>query len=273
MANKTVYPFGTGGSLPSSIGIINDVTTGGSDKALSAEMGKVLQEEIEASASNYSVVPVNGVFPPPLNYADGLVFFLDGRDFVAGQSWVDKIGGVAFTMTDCTKDGDGVRFNGTSAHGAGSSTLDFPCQSYTIEMVVKLEKSVEATADSVVVFNSALSGGFALGWGFNNHNKKVFTNQCATSYENIAYEAPGVGTHRYSVNKDVSVLNGEKLQFVFGNRLMNWGAASGATIGSNYSGTNFFFKGVIYAIRVYNRLLTEAEMIYNQVLDLTNYDL
>ena len=39
MANKTVYPYGTGGQLPSSIGIINDCTTGGADKALSAEMG------------------------------------------------------------------------------------------------------------------------------------------------------------------------------------------------------------------------------------------
>lgn len=40
MANQTVYPYGTGGQLPSSIGIINDLTTGGADKALSAEMGK-----------------------------------------------------------------------------------------------------------------------------------------------------------------------------------------------------------------------------------------
>lgn len=43
MANKTVYPFGTGGQLPSSIGVINDLKTGGADKALSAEMGKVLK--------------------------------------------------------------------------------------------------------------------------------------------------------------------------------------------------------------------------------------
>lgn len=42
MANKTVYPYGTGGSLPSSVGIINDLVTGGADKALSAEQGKVL---------------------------------------------------------------------------------------------------------------------------------------------------------------------------------------------------------------------------------------
>lgn len=44
MANQTIYPFGTDGSLPSSVGVINDFTTGGADKALSAEMGKILGE-------------------------------------------------------------------------------------------------------------------------------------------------------------------------------------------------------------------------------------
>ena len=42
MANKTVYPYGTGGRLPSSIGLINDLRTGGVDKALTAEQGKVI---------------------------------------------------------------------------------------------------------------------------------------------------------------------------------------------------------------------------------------
>ena len=40
MANKTVYPYGTDGTLPSSIGIVNDTLTGGADRALSAEAGK-----------------------------------------------------------------------------------------------------------------------------------------------------------------------------------------------------------------------------------------
>ena len=46
MANKTVYPYGTNGSLPASIGIVNDFTTGGADNALSAEAGKTLSAEL-----------------------------------------------------------------------------------------------------------------------------------------------------------------------------------------------------------------------------------
>ena len=42
MANTTVYPFGTNGTLPAGVGIINDLKTGGADKALSAEQGKIL---------------------------------------------------------------------------------------------------------------------------------------------------------------------------------------------------------------------------------------
>lgn len=47
MANQTVYPYGTGGSLPSSIGIVNDLKTGGVDKALSAEQGKYIGNALD----------------------------------------------------------------------------------------------------------------------------------------------------------------------------------------------------------------------------------
>lgn len=51
MANQTIYPYGTDGELPSNIGIIDDVVTGGRNKALSAEQGKILQSEIAECVS------------------------------------------------------------------------------------------------------------------------------------------------------------------------------------------------------------------------------
>ena len=47
MANKTVYPYGTGGQLPSSVGIIDDLVTGGVDKALSAQQGVVIGQRLD----------------------------------------------------------------------------------------------------------------------------------------------------------------------------------------------------------------------------------
>lgn len=53
MANQTVYPYGTGGSLPSSIGLVNDFHTGGADKALTAQAGKNLYDEL------HTITPVD----------------------------------------------------------------------------------------------------------------------------------------------------------------------------------------------------------------------
>lgn len=47
MAQTTVYPFGQGGNLPSGYPIVNDRTTGGADKAWSAEQGKIACEDID----------------------------------------------------------------------------------------------------------------------------------------------------------------------------------------------------------------------------------
>lgn len=49
MANNTIYPYGTGGQMPSGIPIVNDLETGGADKALSAEMGVALKALIDGT--------------------------------------------------------------------------------------------------------------------------------------------------------------------------------------------------------------------------------
>lgn len=60
MANTTVYPFGTDGTLPASVGIINDLVTGGADKALSAEMGKKIGMFSDDAASDFAIADENG---------------------------------------------------------------------------------------------------------------------------------------------------------------------------------------------------------------------
>ena len=65
MANKTVYPFGTGGTLPSGYPVINDFITGGADKAFSAEMGK----EVGKILGEYKVI--ESAFPGFTSYKDG----------------------------------------------------------------------------------------------------------------------------------------------------------------------------------------------------------
>lgn len=60
MANTTVYPFGTEGQLPGGVAIVDDLSTGGADKALSAEQGVVLKDlaDNEVTVIDTSVFPV-----------------------------------------------------------------------------------------------------------------------------------------------------------------------------------------------------------------------
>lgn len=58
MANQTIYPYGQDGELPSNIGLVNDLVTGGADKALAAEQGKILNNKIDS------------IFEDSLNEAD-----------------------------------------------------------------------------------------------------------------------------------------------------------------------------------------------------------
>ena len=49
--NTTVYPFGPNGTLPASVGIVNDLVTGGADKALSAQMGVELGKQTKKACA------------------------------------------------------------------------------------------------------------------------------------------------------------------------------------------------------------------------------
>ena len=74
MANNTVYPYGTGGQLPSGIAIVNDLTTGGADKALSAEQGKTLNNikpTIEEGSSNTDLDIVDDTGNVLARFSDG----------------------------------------------------------------------------------------------------------------------------------------------------------------------------------------------------------
>lgn len=92
MANSTVYPYGTGGSLPSSIGIINDLTTGGVDKALSAQQGVVINGMLTYNGG-YEVIKQEtgkqsyGTVGSPINIGD-----LSGCEYI-------KIKGVPTSVT------------------------------------------------------------------------------------------------------------------------------------------------------------------------------
>ena len=92
MADITINPFGTGGELPTNIGIVNDLDTGGADKALSAAQGKKLGD-----AAKTSMYMANGEDGP----ADVDITFDDG-DIVSGVRIAGGVGGIS-TVTANTQ--------------------------------------------------------------------------------------------------------------------------------------------------------------------------
>ena len=70
MSDTTVYPFGPGGRLPDNIGIVDDLVTGGADKALSAKQGKVLKGLVDEKQDTTKEleIPLANYYPDLGNY-------------------------------------------------------------------------------------------------------------------------------------------------------------------------------------------------------------
>ena len=72
MANTTIYPYGLSGEIPAGLPVVNDLTTGGANKALSAEQGKVLNGMINPGVdSSYTQGTYSG---PRLTVKDSQIF-------------------------------------------------------------------------------------------------------------------------------------------------------------------------------------------------------
>lgn len=110
MANTTVYPFGTDGTLPASVGIINDLTTGGVDKALSAEMGKTIGMFTDSvSPADFALSDANG--RDILRLQGGHIFVKNFSSRKTGVVVVAKSGGDYATIADAvagTNNGDTI---------------------------------------------------------------------------------------------------------------------------------------------------------------------
>ena len=130
MANSTVYPYGTNGELPSSIGIINDRKTGGVDKALSAqqgvEIGKIIDPKeivnIPFDGGNYYIKSAS-----------------DGRgDRTSNASWIS-------TKYIPVQEGDQFYYTGTP----GSVSIGVAGYTYDGTTYTYVKSLIEANANSM----------------------------------------------------------------------------------------------------------------------------
>lgn len=227
----------------------------------SNKLGKVYLGSTEIAKAYLGSDLVHQNTSVPSYVTSGLVFHLDGADATASQ-WVDRVGNIAFALTNTTLDGNGgVVFNG-SAYGNYSSDLDFPSSSHTIE--ITLNKTNQTGMQVAFMINASNMVAF----GFSSGNDYIVTKS-GNSNARKTWET-GSGLHTYSVTnstayKDKAVMTQRNTD--------TWYLRTGGTFVGARTTNNAFFIGTIYQIRIYNRALTPAEITNNQNIDMQRYNI
>lgn len=188
---------------------------------------------------------------------DGKVFHLDGINKGATDgSWVDLVGGKVFTNSGAVSYGDHFYF-ANNAHMDGESM--YGSLQYTIEVCFAPDSSFTG-----MVFQSA------------NQKKSeamyLYLNQGLFLDRRPFYSlVKNIGNNTLSLNENIGIQNG---QVVTRSSSSDFYTSSGFTIGYNgYSSGRYFFKGKIYSIRLYNKRLTQDEILNNQSVDNTRFSL
>lgn len=190
--------------------------------------------------------------------SNGLVFHLDGADATT-TSWVDRKGGISFTMSNITLvDKGGVRFKGNAnSKGQSSTVFDSNYLSSTIEVV-----AYKYASSGFVLDTSAGTGICYLQGG----SYVAFTH---APYKRSAISTQGLNKiFTHSINNDREIFNGSNYNFTTND---TWGRQStGTFLGIRGNGA-YPLNGIIYQIRIYNRKLSEAEILFNQEQDRKRY--
>lgn len=189
---------------------------------------------------------------------DGLVFQLDGIDKgnVEG-AWVDRKAGRQFTLNNCIVNSNNIQFNGKDSEAVYNQLLDFGTTT-TLEVVFTREKvfgTIISSGDKIQLIALYLTSGYQHEFFSGNQvtgmvfpdTTTIHTLSIPTSGRPILDQIaqPKTSKDFYSVSDTNTYVGG----------------------GPSYS------KGKIYSIRIYNRNLTQAEMMKNQMIDIERFNI
>lgn len=192
---------------------------------------------------------------------DGLVFQLDHTIMCSAAQWTDRIGNVAFVGQNVQLQ-DGVPyFNGSNAFYRADSLLSWSPATHTIEVIY-----IREVANTRYIITGGTNS-YMIGW-YNNGYVMVSNGAGSKSYPN--QEPIGTfATMYYAANPANCYINKVKQTSWRGSDY--WDSAdTKSCIGSR--GGSSCWQGKIFAIRIYNRLLTEQEILQNQAADLARWN-
>lgn len=212
---------------------------------------------------------------------NGLILWYDGINNTGNQHdnnatvWKDLSGngndGILKGGTVWTD--NGLVFNGNNNSWVSIGELNY--DTITLEVVVK--NSAINTFETIYICNYE-DGGYGLSYvdgknfmqirGITNGYKKVFSN--SNVEVNKMYYLSG----DYDQNVLRIFENGVETQYIIPDKIKTPANNTILALGTNPYGTNGSggLKGIIYSVRVYNRILTQGERNINYKVDKANYN-
>lgn len=196
----------------------------------------------------------------PIPYiTDGLVFYVDGiNKGGVSDSWKDLVGGFVLSGSNVVSTQQGYSFNGASS-GFRCDNVFAGSANHTIEVCFKSD----ALPNPFCLF--AIGDNTQYNVMFYRSNNYITFLQRANTYTIPLSDGQG---YSISLNLDQGLVNGVTVAKNSGTDY--WGN-NYTYIGRNSQGR--YYAGEIYAIRVYNRKLTEAEQRANFAIDNQRFEL
>lgn len=201
---------------------------------------------------------------------NGLVLYLDGAD-CNGTTWVDRAGGKVFTLHNAKINGEGVIFHTTAYSAAGASYAS----NSTMHSVTPTAGTIEICAYRTGIRASGEPEHIVFGGTANRivyvvasgGNYVVISNNTSNNAPRALINGRTLEKFTHSINAARHVYNGQLGEL--GANIAN--ARSGyVQIGCRTDG-HYAFEGIVYQVRIYNRQLTEEEMLHNQSIDAEKY--
>lgn len=243
----------------------------------------ISSDEVSRSVSlNASKAAEEGGDEPPVvedDYiSDGLVLNLDGTDR-GGTSghWVDKVEGYDFTLgSGATEQSNGVQFDAANEWGTcNDATLLSLLPSYTegtIEIVFTSLSGFSNTLRTLVKPSESGKIGAAIAtqgtkfcYGVDSSSSEL-ARTLVSAVSDPSLHIISANAARLVQNQTVSTAAVTTAN-VLPNRLSALAVGGAAVAGSS----DTWAMAVIHSVRIYDRQLSESEMLHNQALDLAKY--
>lgn len=195
---------------------------------------------------------------------DGLVFQLDGinKGTTDTSKWVDLVGGITFTEPNSTSVHMTDHIHLTAQERlVGDYMPSFSYDTHTIECVI--DNPGQNWIFVILLKPASVS--------FYRNSAKRWCNGGNGSRETISQKLAD-GKNIFSFNKDMFIQNGQS----YATEANTWGNYNPTypIINSFRQDSQSYSKEYdLYAIRIYNRILTNDEILHNQLLDNKRFNL